>query len=151
MKDKEVRSQLKSIYGGIKNRCYNHNSDNYKYYGGRGIIMCDEWLNNFSSFVSWSLDNGYQRGLTIDRKNTNGNYNPENCKWATMIEQCNNRRNNLYFEHEGAQMTIPQISRLVGLPIMCLRSRLLKQNLSLKESIALGPYDKNSRRKKEKV
>lgn len=70
-------------------RCYNKKAINYKYYGGRGITICDEWLNDFDSFESWCIDNGWKEGLQIDRIDTNGNYDPSNCRFVTS------RRNNL--------------------------------------------------------
>lgn len=85
------RKRLKSIYKGMKMRCYNKNSVNYKYYGGKGIRICDEWLNDFESFYRWSIDNGYKENLTIDRLDGNKNYEPSNCKWSTKEEQSYNR------------------------------------------------------------
>ena len=84
---------LYSVWAGIKTRCYNKKAANYKYYGAKGVIMCDEWKANFMPFYKWCLDNGWQKGLTIDRyPNDNGNYEPANCRLATMQEQCNNRK-----------------------------------------------------------
>src|SRR5699024_12186006 len=73
---KEKR-RLKSIYYGMKQRCYNQNGINYKYYGGEGIFICDEWLNDFEKFYEWSLQNGYSDNLTIDRIDSNKEYRSE--------------------------------------------------------------------------
>lgn len=89
------KHRLYDIYNGMKQRCTNQNDKNYKYYGGRGISICTEWLgdNGFTKFYNWSLDNEYSEYLSIDRINVNGDYEPSNCKWATMKEQVVNRRN----------------------------------------------------------
>lgn len=84
--------RLKNIYYGMKQRCCNPNRPNYRYYGGRGITICDEWLNSFQAFSTWSMDNGYQEGLSIDRIDYNGNYEPSNCRWVSMKEQAANKR-----------------------------------------------------------
>ena len=88
----EELDRIRRIYGGMIQRCYNSNSDAYKYYGGRGIIICKEWLDDREAFIGWALDNGYSNDLSIDRISVNGNYEPRNCRWATAKEQNNNQR-----------------------------------------------------------
>ena len=82
---------LYKVLNTMKYRCYNEKSTKYKYYGEKGITICDEWLNDFKSFEQWAISNGYKKGLSIDRINPNGNYEPNNCRWATIIEQNKNR------------------------------------------------------------
>jgi len=80
------RGKLYMILSGMKDRCNNSNRWCYKYYGAKGIKVCDEWLNDFVVFRDWALSNGYEEGLTIDRKDPDGNYCPENCQWITQSE-----------------------------------------------------------------
>ncbi len=101
----ETGSKLYETWKNMKARCYNSNHKSYDYYGGRGIKVCDFWKNSFENFRDWALNNGYQKELSIERKDVNGNYEPENCKWATMKEQGLNRRNNVYLWYEGKAMT----------------------------------------------
>ena len=73
----------------MKARCYNKSCCNYKYYGARGIKICDEWLgkDGFNNFLKWSIDNGFKKELSIDRINNNGDYKPNNCRWTTKSIQ----------------------------------------------------------------
>lgn len=87
-----TKTRLYRIYYKMKERCYRPQNDNYKYYGGLGVTICDEWLNDFQKFAEWALSHGYSDTLTIDRINPDGNYEPANCRWVTMKEQNNNRR-----------------------------------------------------------
>jgi len=88
-------------WGGIKDRCFNSNAPNYKYYGGRGISICKDWETDYTAFHKWAMDNGYQKGLTIERIDFNGNYEPSNCKWATWKEQQNNTSRTRFVKYKG--------------------------------------------------
>ena len=79
----------------MKRRCYNKQNARYDRYGGRGITVCKEWLNDVQSFYDWAINNGYSDDLTIDRIDNDWNYEPSNCRWTTVKEQCNNRSSNI--------------------------------------------------------
>lgn len=87
-------TRLYSIYADMKKRCFNPNSYAYSYYGGRGITVSQDWLGDsgFMSFYNWSISNGYEDNLTLDRENTNGNYSPDNCRWVNRQIQAENTR-----------------------------------------------------------
>jgi len=123
MKDMDIPKRLKQTYSNMKYRCYNPKDKRYKYYGGKGITVCDEWLENRREFFEWAINNGYEDSLTIDRKDSNGNYSPDNCRWATYEEQANNRTNNVFIEVDGITKTIPQWSKETGLSIGLIRNR----------------------------
>lgn len=111
----------------MKNRCYNPKNKHYKDYGGRGITVCDEWLdkkNGHKNFWNWALENGWKEKLSIDRIDVNGNYEPSNCRWATPKEQANNRRNNAYITIHGATKTAQEWAEQIGITERAFMSRV---------------------------
>lgn len=96
------RTKIYGVYANIKYRCYNPNHHEFHNYGGKGVSMCDEWLgeNGFINFYKWALDNGYEEGLTIDRLDSNGNYEPSNCQWITRSK--NTIKSNKICQHRKA-------------------------------------------------
>ncbi len=117
--------RLHQAYKDMNNRCYNPNNKNYKSYGKRGITVCDEWKKDFYTFRDWAISHGYADDLTLDRKDVNGNYEPSNCRWTTVKEQNNNRRNNRIVTYNGETMTLHELSeRYTNVPYRTLWARL---------------------------
>jgi hypothetical protein len=106
-KHKMTGTRIYRIWRGMKTRCENPNDYHYKFYGERGIKVCEEWQ-NFEPFYEWALVSGYSDSLTIDRINNSGDYEPVNCRWATMKEQSNNTRKNRIITHNGISHTLSE-------------------------------------------
>lgn len=106
--------RIYGVWRDMKQRCYNPNNRSFKHYGGRGIGICHEWLDDFMSFYNWAVNNGYKEGLTIDRRDNDGNYEPSNCRWVTQQIQVNNTRRNRYLEIDGQIKTVTEWARIKG-------------------------------------
>lgn len=144
------------IWNQVKQRCYNPKTHGYYLYGGRGITICDEWLNDFWKFSKWAKESGYEPGLSIDRINGNGNYEPSNCRWATAKEQRENasdpytymdrplrricRRAKTY-DIFGEKLTMAQITEKYGISEPFIRYRL-KIGMSIEDAITKPKYFK---------
>lgn len=105
------RTRVYKVWGSMKSRCYNKGNDSYYRYGGRGITVCDRWRYSFESFLEDMGECGL--GLSIDRIDNNGNYEPSNCKWSTQIEQENNKSTNRIVLFNGERFTVSQLSRKI--------------------------------------
>ena len=121
---KNENYRLWSIYHGMKKRCYNENCKRYKDYGGRGIKICEKWLETFDNFADWAYKNGYAENLTIDRIDNNSDYCPENCRWITNKKQCNNTRRNINIEYKGETKTLTEWCEYLGLNYYTVQKRL---------------------------
>ena len=105
---------LYGVWTDMKTRCLNSRKEEYKNYGGRGITVCDEWRNSFESFYFWAIENGWSKGLEINRVDNNGNYCPENCDFITRKNNCNNRRNTKKFVLGDIEVTILKALEITG-------------------------------------
>lgn len=106
----------------MKNRCLNKDDPVYPYYGGRGITFCDRWQNFLSFYEDMGLAPSPKH--SVDRINTNGNYEPSNCRWSTQEDQCNNQRRNHFLECFGERLTLSQWSKKTGIPYCALKVRI---------------------------
>lgn len=105
---------LYAVLSSMINRTTNPNNIGYKYYGARGIKVCEEWSTNPESFLHWALENGYEKGLAIDRIDTDGDYQPHNCRFVTRKENNSNKRTNRLCIYNGETMTLAEASRRLG-------------------------------------
>lgn len=117
------KSKLYRVWASIKDRCYRQECAGFKDYGARGIRMCKEWKNNFQSFYDWAIANNYKDGLTIERKDVNGNYCPDNCCWIPKEQQSRNRRNSHFITYHGETKTLSEWSRELHIDRGSVRSK----------------------------
>ena len=110
-----MNKKLYKRYIHMKERCYDPNDKRYHRYGGRGITICDEWLNDYYAFEKWAIENGYSDELTIDRVDNDGNYCPENCKWVTIAENNQHRGTSRFFTYNGKTQNLAQWCEEYGL------------------------------------
>lgn len=115
--------RLWKIWESMHERCEYQKHVQYHNYGGKGVKVCDEW-SEYLPFAKWAFSNGYADNLTIDRINGNGNYEPSNCRWATVKEQQNNRATNRIIEYRGEMYTLTQLAEKTGINKTTLRERL---------------------------
>ena len=110
------RTRLYRIWAGMRSRCGDPNQDAYRYYGARGIKVCDEWADSFSAFRRWAEAAGYRADMSIDRIDNMRGYSPDNCRWATDKAQARNKllaSNALRVHHDGRDMTLAELSRAI--------------------------------------
>jgi len=121
-----------NVWLSMKQRCLNKNRKDYEYYGGRGIKVCKRWL----KFENFYADMGDRpKGKSLDRIDNNGNYEPKNCRWATTIEQSNNKRNNVKITYNGKTLTISQWARMIGVDMRVIWSRINVRHWSIKKTL----------------
>lgn len=139
-------TRLYRIWCDMKNRCYNENVNNYHSYGGRGIKVCNEWLDP-SSFFSWAKDSGYTDELTLDRIDVNGDYEPNNCKWITLTEQQWNKTTSFFIEIDGETKCLREWCNEFGSEYKTVHHRIKYLGWEPKRALTT-PVDKSKRKKK---
>jgi hypothetical protein len=123
---RRVSCRLYNSFDAMHKRCFGKNKPEFHLYGGRGIRICAEWLHNYPAFRSWALANGYRKGLTLDRIDGNGNYEPSNCRWATRQEQTYNTSRVHRLTLNGVTKLLPIWARELGVSMEMLRQRRAK-------------------------
>lgn len=136
----ESGTRLYAVWNNMRERCRNPKSREYPRYGERGIIVCDEWLNDFQAFYNWAMANGYDetapRGqCTIDRINNDGNYEPSNCRWVTAKVQANNTRRTRFIEFNGERYSVTEWARRLGINQSTLSMRINKYGWSAEKAL----------------
>lgn len=127
-------TRLYGIWSKMKGRCMCLSNRAYKNYGGRGIMVCDEWK-NFEVFYEWAINNGYNDNLTIERNDVNGGYSPDNCCWIPLEEQAANKRNIRYVELDGVKMPLKTACNLLKIPYKAVHLRITRQGWDIERSL----------------
>lgn len=137
-------TRLYKIWDNMKQRCMNPNFPNYKHYGKRGITVCEEWK-DFLNFLSWAERSGYKDTLSLDRIDNNLGYYPDNCRWASQVEQQRNKRNNHFLTYNGETRTIAEWGEITGILPATIQHRVCRDGWSVEDALLIRP-----RRKKRK-
>lgn len=136
------KTLLYKTHQSMLQRCYKDYNENYPNYGGRGIEVCEEW-HEFEEFKKWSVDNGYEEGLSIERIDVDGNYEPSNCKWISVKEQQRNKRNNRLITFNGETKTLVEWSEITGIKRSTISARLDRYGMTPEEALTIkGGYGK---------
>lgn len=125
-REAEQRKKLYEVWKGVRRRTCDEKLEQYRNYGGRGIGICEEWKKDFEAFFKWAMENGYEEGLSIDRKDNEKGYFPDNCRWATRKEQGNNTRRNKLITYGGETHTVTEWEDILHLGRNTLKMRLYK-------------------------
>lgn len=133
---KGLRShKLYSVRRGMLNRCHLPSTKHYDNYGGRGISVCEEWRNSYLAFFNWALKSGWEDGLTIDRINNDGNYEPSNCRWVSRKANQNNRRNSTFVIINGQKKAMDELEHNYGIPASRIAHRIKYNKWSVEKAI----------------
>lgn len=136
--DKEtekIMKRLQNIYYCMKQRCYKKNNPTYKYYGARGVTICEEWLKDINNFHNWAMSSGYKNNLTIERIDVNGNYEPNNCKWVTKTQQGYNRTNTVSYTIDNQTKCLSEWCKIYNINYEVVYKRL-KRGQDIKEALS---------------
>lgn len=138
---KRMSCTLYNIWHSMRLRCLTKGYRDYKYYGGRGVTVCDEWKDSYDAFRAWALSSGFRKGLTIDRKENDLGYSPTNCKWSTMAEQIINKSSTIIVEFRGERGPLVKFAERMGLSKALVRHRVRMQGWTPERALTTPPMD----------
>jgi hypothetical protein len=143
----ETETRLYSIWRGMKKRCYQKSSAGYRNYGGRGISVCEDWICSYENFRDWAILNGYKDDLTLDRIDSNGNYEPSNCRFSTYFQQANNKRTNRIITYKNVQLTLAQWCVITNIPktTLCRKISKIGEECAIEWALSNNPRNKSGR------
>lgn len=144
---RETNTPLYRMWYNMKVRCNYPKSDHYRFYGARGITVCPEWEDSYEAFRDWAVESGYVDGLTIERKDNDKGYNPDNCRFIPMRNQFYNTRRNHFVEYNGETKTVSEWSEITGIPYQTLLARLIRYGWTTKDALTT-PVRKMNRKVK---
>lgn len=130
----------------MKKRCYSANEKDFRSYEGRGITVCNEWIDDFLSFYDWATSNGYKDGLTIDRINVDEGYSPDNCRWISIGEQQSNKKNTVHIEYQGQDWCLRTLCRQIGFPYKTAHlryRRMINRGIEVTPEALFKPIDES--------
>lgn len=130
----KIHTRLYRIWANMKTRCYNHKSNKRLDWQNKGIVVCEEWKNDFKAFYDWAITNGYKDNLTLDRIDNNGNYEPSNCRWATYSDQNNNKNCVPKYKYKGTVFQQYETEKLFGIKRTTFQRRIYS-GMSVEEAI----------------
>lgn len=139
------KTRIYRLYLSMKARCYRKSVYAYKWYGEKGIKVCDEWLgeNGFMNFYNWAMSNGYEDKLSLERKDVNSNYCPENCTWIELLKQHENTSHSLRVKTKEGYVSVKTLSKKYNIPIHTLYSRIrLLDKKNLTEELVVEKFGK---------
>ena len=137
-------TRIHDIWKELKQRCTNKSNSKYKYYGEKGITVCDEWSNSFINFYNWSIENGYNDTLTIDRIDSSKGYDPSNCRWVSYKVQNNNKSDNKRYIIDGVNKTLSEWCQDYQVPFKRINNRISK-GWDIYKALTTPPLKKNGK------
>lgn len=132
---KKVSCTLYNIWHSMRLRCLTKGYRDYKYYGGRGVTVCPEWRDSYDAFRAWAVTHGFRKGLTIDRKHNDRGYEPDNCAFASMAEQCLNKSSTIVVEFRGERVPLFVLAERFGMRKDIVRARVRMQGWSVERAL----------------